>query len=121
MTQPGETQGLSVSGHLEAILHHSGRHRRHLIDVCVVNRGELGSGALQAYGAKAAKPVFVDVPAIEALGARVISDDLVRLSGTRQQPKIRHDTGAIGAITIELAQSHRVQSQRAKMKKERTK
>jgi uncharacterized cofD-like protein len=108
MTQPGETQGLSVSGHLAAILKHSGRHRRGLIDVCVVNRGELGSGVLQAYGARAAQPVVVDRTELEALGARVISDDLVRMRGVRKQIKIRHDPGAIGAITVELAQAHRL-------------
>ncbi len=107
MTQPGETQGFSVSKHVEAILKHAGRHRKGLIDLCVVNQGTLGSGALQAYGAMAAKPVDVDVPEIEALGVRVVRDDLVRMAGTRRQTKIRHDSGAVGAITVELAQAHR--------------
>lgn len=108
MTQPGETQGLTASGHVEAILKHCGRHRRGLIDVCVVNSGVLGSGAVRAYGAMAAQPVGADFAALESLGVRVISDDLVRMAGQRQQTKIRHDAGAIGAITVELAREHRL-------------
>ena len=107
MTQPGETQGFTVSQHVKAILDHSGRHSKGLVDICVVNRGALGSGALQAYGAKAARPVTVDVTAIEDLGVSVLSDDLVRMAGSKHQTKIRHDPGAIGAITVELAQARR--------------
>lgn len=107
MTQPGETQGYTASGHVEAILKHCGRHRHGLIDVCVVNSGTLGPGAVRAYGAKAAQPVTADYTALEDLGVRVISDDLVRMAGQRQQSKIRHDAGAIGAVTVELAREHR--------------
>jgi uncharacterized cofD-like protein len=109
MTQPGETQGFSVSEHVAAILQHSGRNRRGLLDVCVVNVGALGLGAVRAYGAKAAQPVAVDSENLESLGIRVISEDLVRMSGHGQQTKIRHDSGAIGAVTVELAQEHRAQ------------
>lgn len=107
MTQPGETQGYSVSEHVEAVLKHCGRQRRGMIDVCVVNNGLLGSGAVRAYGAMAAQPVAVDSAKLEDLGVRVVRDDLVRMAGQRQQNKIRHDSGAIGAITVELAQEHR--------------
>jgi uncharacterized cofD-like protein len=107
MTQPGETQGFSVSAHLNAILKHSGRHRRGLIDVCVVNVGTLGSGAVRAYGAMAAQPVVVDSKKLGTLGVRVIGEDLVRMAAKHEQKKIRHDSGAIGAITVELAQERR--------------
>jgi uncharacterized cofD-like protein len=113
MTQPGETQGYSVSAHVEALLRHSGRHRKGLIDVCVVNRGQLGPGAVRAYGAKAAKPVAVDCAALEQLGVHVVEEDLVRMSGQKQQIKIRHDVGAMGAIAVELAQEHRLKRVKA--------
>jgi len=113
MTQPGETQGFSVCAHLDAILKHCGRHKKGLIDVCVVNGGPLGSGAVRAYGAKAAKPVVVDTAKLESLGIRIINENLVRMSGTREQTKIRHDSGAIGAITVELAQEHQAMTHQA--------
>ena len=107
MTQPGETADYQASDHLEQILNHCGRCRSKLIDVCVVNSGELGSGAVHAYGAKSAQPVVADVEQLEKLGVRVVSADLVRLAGRKHPDKIRHDPGAIGAVTIELAQEHR--------------
>ncbi len=112
MTQPGETQGFRVSDHLEAVLKHCGRYGRDMIDVCVVNGGQLGSGAVRAYGAKAARPVEVDYDKLGLMGVRVISEDLVRMSGTRPQTKIRHDSGAIGAITVELAQEQQSKGNR---------
>jgi uncharacterized cofD-like protein len=110
MTQPGETVGFSVSDHIESIRKHSGHYSRGIIDVCVVNTGQLGSGAVRAYGAKEAQPVEVDYERLDSLGIRAISDDLVRRSGTKKNSKIRHDSSAIGAIAVELAQEHQLKS-----------
>lgn len=114
MTQPGETSGYRASDHVEQVLKHCVRHRSNLIDVCVVNSGALGSGAVREYGAKSAKPVEADYDRLKELGIRVVSADLVRLSGRRKTNKIRHDPGAIGAVTIELAQEHRWKSKKRK-------
>jgi uncharacterized cofD-like protein len=103
MTQPGETTGFTAADHVEALLKHSGIHRRRLLDVCVVNEGPLGSGLVQAYGAKAAQPVAIDRERIEALGIRVWTADLVRMAGRHKGVKIRHDPSALAAIAMELA------------------
>lgn len=104
MTQPGETSGFTAADHVEMLLRHCGAYRRHILDVCVVNTGPLGSGAVRAYGAKAAQPVEIERARLEAMGVRVVGEDLVRMGGRSQQPKIRHDSGAIAAIVVELAQ-----------------
>jgi uncharacterized cofD-like protein len=111
MTQPGETGGYRASDHLAMLLKHCGRNSRGLVDVCVVNTGPLGPGAVRAYGASQAQPVEIDYEPLEALGVRVLSEDLVRQAGRKTQPllslKIRHDPGALGAIAVEIAQEHR--------------
>jgi uncharacterized cofD-like protein len=107
MTQPGETSGYRASDHIEQVLKHCGRNRSKLIDVCVVNSGELGSGAVRAYSTQSAQPVEADYDKLEKLGIRVVSADLVRLAGRKRSDKIRHDPGAIGAVTVELAQEYR--------------
>ncbi len=107
MTQPGETSGLRASDHLRALFKHAGRHARGLIDVYVVNSGQLGTKALRDYSARAARPVENDVEEIERMGVRVVSSDLVRLAGRPTQAKIRHDPGSVGAVAIDLARRAR--------------
>jgi uncharacterized cofD-like protein len=112
MTQPGETSGYRASDHLEQIQKHCGRHGGKLIDVCVLNSGPLRSGVVRRYGAMSARPVEADYQRLNELGVRVIEEDLVRLGGRHESDKIRHDPGAIGAITVELAQEHRSSKKR---------
>ncbi|MEP6963420.1 MAG: gluconeogenesis factor YvcK family protein, partial [Acidobacteriota bacterium] len=118
MTQPGETSGMTASQHVESLLQHCGRHRREMIDVCVLNSGSLVSGAVKAYKAKQARPVEIDEQELRGLGLQLIEEDLVRMAGHKTQAhgtqiRIRHDSGAIGAITIELAQQHRLRANKA--------
>jgi len=112
MTQPGETTGMeTASDHLAALLkhglRHGGRRSSHLIDVCVVNTGQILGKALEHYRAREARPVENDVGKIRATGIKVVEADLVRIAGRRIQEKIRHDPGAISAIAIDLAQQGR--------------
>jgi uncharacterized cofD-like protein len=118
MTQPGETLGMTASDHVRMISKHCGRNGKTkrgdcgLLDICVVNSGMLGSGAVRAYSAKSAQPVFNDIDELRDMGLRVITTDLVRKAGRTEPSKIRHDSGALGAITIELAQEHRFDQER---------
>lgn len=107
MTQPGETSGFRASDHVEQILKHCGRHGSKLIDICVLNSGTLRSGIVKRYGAMSARPVEADHDRLDTLGIRVVTADLVRLAGRKESDKIRHDPGAIAAVTVELAAEHR--------------
>lgn len=114
MTQPGETLGFALSDHVRMIQKHGGRHGKSLIDVCVVNSGQLGSGAIRRYRAQSAQPVAIDHEVLEDKGIRVLSEDLVLKAGRRDQARIRHDSSAIAAVAVELAQEHRWKSKRRK-------
>jgi len=107
MTQPGETTNLRASDHVAALLKHAGRSGSRLIDVCVVNSGTIAPRILNRYRANAARPVENDLKSIEQMRIKVISADLVRMSGRSTQDKIRHDPGALSAVVIELAQNGR--------------
>ena len=107
MTQPGETTDMRASDHVAAILRHAGRHRRNLLDVCVVNTGSIMRRALEHYQEREARPVENDAENIEEMGVKVVQEDLVRMAGRRVQDKIRHDPGAISAIAIQLARQGR--------------
>jgi uncharacterized cofD-like protein len=106
MWQPGETANFRASDHVAAILRHCGR-ARNLIDVCVVNTGSLPGKLLNPYQAKFAQPVENDTENLSALGLEVLCTDLMRMSRAKGSEKIRHDPGAIGAVTMELAEQGR--------------
>jgi uncharacterized cofD-like protein len=107
MWQPGETANFRASDHVAAIQRHCGRACRNIIDVCVVNTGSLSDKLLNPYQAKSAQPVENDTETLTALGLDVLSTDLLRMSRAKGGEKIRHDPGAIGAVTMELAQQGR--------------
>jgi len=112
MTQPGETTNMRASDHMAAILRHSGRHSRNLMDVCVVNTGSIMRKVLEHYQERQARPVENDAENIEEMGVKVLQEDLVRMAGRRVQDKIRHDPGAISAIAIQLARQGRRSKER---------
>ena len=103
MTQPGETTSFRASDHVRAILRHCGRMRGRLIDVCVVNARPFSAQALADYGRRGSLPVEADLDALERMGMKVLTADLLRMSSRQAAKKIRHDAGAIGAVAMDLA------------------
>ncbi len=104
MSQPGETTNFRASDHVAAIHRHT---KTPILDICVVNTHPIRGKVLDRYQANAARPVENDVDDLERMGLKVIGDDLLRMSGSRVQEKIRHDSSVIGAIAFELAQKGR--------------
>jgi uncharacterized cofD-like protein len=114
MWQPGETTNFRASDHVKAILRHCGK-ARNVIDVCVVNTASLPEKLLNPYQAQSAQPVENDTQNLLALGVEVLSADLLRMSRAKVGEKIRHDPGAIGAVTLELAQQGRRRKRKLKV------
>jgi uncharacterized cofD-like protein len=107
MTQPGETTQFPASHHLAAVLKHGGRVKGRLVDACVVNTQRFAESVLKSYREHAAQPVENDVRALERMGVKVVAVDLLRLNDRAARRKIRHDSSAIAAVAIELAQKGR--------------
>ena len=118
MSQPGETTGFRASDHLAVVLDHCGRSAslrnkklRNLIDVCVINTRPIGGKVLERYSARAARPVENDIANLEAMGVRILGQDLLRMASRRPQDgstyKIRHDSAALGAVAVESAREAR--------------
>jgi hypothetical protein len=78
-----------------------------MIDVCVINTKPIGGKVLESYRANAARPVKNDIEALEKMGVKILGEDLLRLAARRTSDgpghRIRHDPGALGAVTVELA------------------
>ncbi|MCX5698574.1 MAG: YvcK family protein [Candidatus Omnitrophica bacterium] len=93
MTQPGETDGYSVSDHIKALLKHS---HKQILDYCVVNNGEVPSEVLKRYSQDNSTLVFNDRKKIENLGVRVIEEDFIMI----QDGVIRHDAEKLAKIVL---------------------
>jgi uncharacterized cofD-like protein len=109
MTQPGETTHFRASDHAAALLKHCGRRsRQKIIDVCVVNTRPFSARALEHYRSNLAQPVEADVEELKRMGLEVLGADLLRLKSRASSGKIRHDSSAVAAVAVELAQQARM-------------
>jgi uncharacterized cofD-like protein len=95
MTQPGETDGFSVSGHLRALKEQTSFS---LVDYVVVNTEPLSEELRQRYADGGQFPVAVDRDAVEALGVRLVK---ARLLETRDG-LVRHNPGRLARTVIKL-------------------
>ncbi len=93
MTQPGETDGYSVSDHIKALLKHS---HEQILDYCVVNNGEVPSEVLKRYSQDSSTLVVNDRKKIENLGVRVVEEDFSMI----QDGVIRHDAEKLAKIIL---------------------
>ncbi|MDB4865726.1 MAG: YvcK family protein [Cohnella sp.] len=87
MTQPGETDGYSVSDHLTAIQDHIGHH---LFDYVIVNDGEIPPQVQSMYAEQGAKAVYLDLEEVTRRGYKVIADRLVLF-----RTYLRHDAAKL--------------------------
>ncbi len=94
MTQPGETDALSASQHVEVIRRHVGRQ---LFDYILVNAASLPPQALAQYQAQHSYPVQADIEALHRQGLRVIARDFVHYA-----TYARHDSRLIAEQIISL-------------------
>ena len=95
MTQDGETEEMTASDHVKALLHHSGPG---LIDVCLCNSAPVRPGLVERYRAEDAAPIVVDAPAIEALGIEVVTRPLA----SESSDYARHSVTRLAQAVMEL-------------------
>jgi len=95
MTQDGETEGLTLSEHVKALLDHSAPG---LIDLCVANSAPVGEGLLERYRKEDAEPLQVDRMETEALGTQVITLPLTSQEGDYA----RHDPDLLARAVLEI-------------------
>lgn len=98
MTEPGETDGYSVSQHIKALIDHAGYG---IINTCLVNNKPISDQLLQKYLEKNATPVSVDVKEAQRLGVDLVQADLL----DSHQEYVRHDSDKlawhIGRLFVE--------------------
>ncbi len=101
MTQPNETDGYTVSDHLQAIKDHI---HNYLIEYVIVNNGVITKDILQKYKEEGAYPVSLDRKRIEKMGIKIIEDDLlvIERDDTIAKNLIRHNSNKIAYLILRL-------------------
>ncbi len=101
-TQPGETQSMTASAHLEALFNHVGED---LIDYVILNRN---TDARRPEGWRA-EPVEVDVRRLEELPVVIVEEDVIDPANAH-----RHDPAKLAAALMRLLQEDRISRPRAR-------
>jgi len=95
MTEPGETEGYTVSDHIRALFRHS---YHGLFNLCLTNSGAIPQGVLQRYQQEGAETIFCDREACEALGVEIVS----RPVATVENGFVRHNPGHLARELMSL-------------------
>jgi uncharacterized cofD-like protein len=95
MTQPGETDGMMGTDHLQALVRHVGAG---MIDAVLANSAPIPERMLAHYAEAGSQRVTVDCAALERAGAAVIETDLLAADGGL----IRHDPEKLAGAVLEL-------------------
>lgn len=89
MTQPGETDGYSVSDHVNALMKHAGS--RKIIDAVLVN-DFMPSNLAQKYQMSGSYPVRLDLENLKKLGVKLCSKKLIEDS---KEGLVRHSSNRV--------------------------
>lgn len=96
MTQPGETEGYTVSDHINAIDVHTGRR---IIDICVANKSEIDPDILQRYKDDGSVQVEIDYTNLKGLGIRIVEKDMASI----KKDVVRHDSDMLAQTIMDIA------------------
>ena len=95
MTQPGETEGYTVSDHIRALFQHS---VPDLFRICLVNSMPVPPVIAQRYAARGAEVILCDHTACEAMGVEIVSRPVSAVDSGH----VRHNPGHLARELMEL-------------------
>ncbi|ODM26038.1 gluconeogenesis factor YvcK family protein [Acetivibrio mesophilus] len=95
MTQPGETEGYSVSDHIKALERHS---FQGIVDYCIFNTADIPELLKKKYAEDGAQIVRVDPDELDKLGIKLEGGDFVCINNSY----IRHDTMRLAQAIMNL-------------------
>ncbi|MEJ2085757.1 MAG: uridine diphosphate-N-acetylglucosamine-binding protein YvcK [Acidobacteriota bacterium] len=99
MTQPGETDDLDATAHLDVVEKIAGKG---LVDVVLINTADIPKDRLIAYAEEGSRPVHVDWQELETRGVEVIGFDLLADGSL-----VRHDPEKLSQAVLELLDADR--------------
>lgn len=107
MTQPGETDGFTASGHVKAILDHVGPG---VIDYVVVNSQQVACNLQEIYASQGAYPVLVDKDALSEMAVKVVEANIISETNL-----VRHDPVKLSRTIISMVYDLKANSERMRL------
>jgi uncharacterized cofD-like protein len=101
--QPGETINFTASQHVKVLHSHA---KRKLIDCVVLNTAPIAPALQTKYARAKVEPVYNDMDALDKLGLKIVTADLVSGAVVADE-KIRHDPTALADVVLDLASRSR--------------
>lgn len=101
MTQPGETDGLSIREHVEAIINHTDPK---ILDFVVVNNGEIPFDIMEKYEKEQAFPLLLtedDLSYFEKTGVKPLIDDYTEI----KKMYLRHNAEKVAEHILKLVET----------------
>ncbi len=95
MTQDGETENMTASEHVKALLDHGGPG---LVDICLCNSAPVNPRLVERYREEDAVPIPVDREAIERMGLEVVTRPLA----SESSDYARHSASRLAQAIMEL-------------------
>jgi 2-phospho-L-lactate transferase/gluconeogenesis factor (CofD/UPF0052 family) len=94
MTEPGETEGYTVSDHIRELFRHA---RARLFDMCLVNTASPPPELIERYGSDGSSPIVFDEAEVKKLGVEAFAapfaegyDGRVRHNPDYWRRRLRH-------------------------------
>ncbi len=97
MTQPGETDAFTASGHVRTLIEHAGPG---ICDIIIVNE-EPPKRLLEAYAEEGQTPVLPDRDSLTSLGVRIVGANVISETQT-----VRHDPARLADVILKLIDEH---------------
>ncbi len=98
MTQPGETEEMTASGHVQALLDHASGHP--IVDCCLVNDQRISKEQAESYAQQGAYAIEPDAEKLRSLGLRVETAPLLDA-----QDLVRHDPDKLARAIMDIMES----------------
>lgn len=108
MTQPGETDGFTVSDHIKAIYDHIGYG---VVDYVIANSGEIEEELKKKYFSEKSNLVSVDDKELNKLNIKIVKENLVKT----KRGLIRHDSEKLASVLVETIMDRKLFYDRKKI------
>lgn len=104
MTQEGETEGYTLSEHIQALEDHG---LPGMIDLCLANSAVIPESVRERYRSENAQPMLVDADQIRAKGVELVSEPL---SDETKRLKARHDPYKLARAILSVVEDRCVRT-----------